>query len=72
MDIEEWKRKLEGAEPDGWCNLDVPCQICRRASASVLIELVEILKVQRSGVTYFYCVCVDCQAELGINNRGVG
>ena len=33
MDIEEWKEKLEGAEPDGWCNPGVPCQICQKASS---------------------------------------
>lgn len=69
MDIEEWKKKLEGAEPDGWCAADVRCEICHR----VLTDFGEILKVRRPEATYYYYVCVECQAvKLGINNRGVG
>lgn len=69
MYIEEWKQKLEGAEGDGWCDAEVRCEICHRDP----IGLVEILKVRRPGVTYYYYVCIECQAvKLGINNRGVG
>lgn len=31
MDIEEWKKKVEGAEGDGWCAPGVSCEICHGA-----------------------------------------
>lgn len=70
MDIEERKKQLEGAERDGWCDPGVSCEICQRA---FLIDFVEIVKVRRPETTYYYYVCIECQAvKLGINNRGVG
>lgn len=64
MDIEEWKQKLEGAERDGWCAPGVRCAICDR---TFLIDFVETLKVRRPEATYYYYVCVECQAKLGIS-----
>ena len=64
MDIEKWKQKLEGVERDGWCDAGVSCEICQRAFQ---IKLVEILKVRRPSMTYFYYVCIECQMrKLGL------
>ena len=49
MNIQEWKRKLKGAEPDGWCVPDVRCEICHR----VLIDFGEIWKSRRPEATYY-------------------
>lgn len=65
MDIEEWKKKVEGAEGDGWCAPGVSCEICHGA---FLINFGEILKVRRPEATYYYYICLECQAvKLGIS-----
>jgi hypothetical protein len=63
MDIEAWKRKLDGAERDGLCGPSVHCEVCGEAFQ---VRVVEILKVRRASETWFYYVCLVCQWDLGI------
>jgi len=63
LDIEAWKRKLEGVEQDGWCAPGVRCEVCTKA---YLIKIVEILKVRRASETRYHYVCLGCQWQLGI------
>jgi hypothetical protein len=60
LDIEAWKRKLEGGEPEEWCP-GVDCDACNSSF------LVRVIRVQRDSVTCFYAVCVHClTVKLGI------
>jgi hypothetical protein len=63
LDIEEWKRNLEGAEPDGWCNPGVRCEACGKAYQ---IKLVEIFKIRGASETRYHYVCLDCQWNVGL------
>jgi len=60
MDVEAWKRKLEGGVPEEWC-LDLPCDAC---GSSLFVR---VIRVHRHLGDVFYAVCVHCLAvKLGI------
>ncbi len=61
MDIEEWKRHLEGAKINGWCHQDVHCQICDKTGET------KIVQVPRTQNTLYHYICEDCLAlKLGL------
>lgn len=53
MDIEQWKRKLEGGVPEEWCP-EVHCDACDSSSPC------RVIRVHRDPVTIFYAICVHC------------
>lgn len=55
LDIEDWKRKLEGGEPEEWCS-GVECDACGSSF------LVRVIRVHRSFGDVFYAVCIHCLA----------
>ena len=60
MDIEAWKRRLEGGVPEEWCP-GVQCDACGSSF------LVRVIRVQRRSMTCFYAICVHClTVKLGI------
>lgn len=68
MDIEEWKEKLEGAEPDGWCNPGVPCQICQKASSGT--NPVEVLSVRRLDRPTIITSASNAKRQAGDKQQG--
>jgi len=59
MDLEDWKRDLEGAKVNGRCHRDVHCQICDKAGETKIVE------VPRPSAILFFYICSDCLAGLG-------
>lgn len=60
IDIEAWKRRLEGGEPEEWCH-GVQCDVCGSSF------LVRVIRVHRHFSDVYYAVCVYCLAvRIGI------
>jgi len=60
MDIEAWKRRLEGGEPEEWYP-GVQCDACGSCLP------VRVIRVHRPFGDVFYAVCIHCLAiKFGI------
>jgi hypothetical protein len=66
MDIEDWKRRLEGSVPEEWCP-GVECDGLWFISSSLPVR---VIRVHRFFGDVFYAVCIYClKANLALRGK---